>query len=242
MKRILFVVAIILMAVFALSACTAGPQGPAGAQGAEGPQGPKGEPGADGEDADPAKVANIVFATMTAEATKPTATPAPTATLSAAEQALVEVRALATQMALGHPATPQAAAPQVYATPLHAVRLTSGATVIPAWGYGPWGVNNFRYPKVQPNGSIPFGPSQLDSDFDGRNWADSGSWTYKLPAGAKEVWVTIQGDAPGQVSWSGKTLTLTTNTQVTSKAALAKDNAPMPNAGSTGISAVVLVK
>ncbi|PIS14575.1 hypothetical protein COT64_01850 [Candidatus Shapirobacteria bacterium CG09_land_8_20_14_0_10_39_12] len=127
-------------------------------------------------------------------------------------------------------------------TPIYAVKLTAGQSVIPNWGYGPWGSVGMLYPKVQPNGTLPMGPSQPVTDFTGRNWQDHGQWSYVLPTGATEVRVTVQGDAPARVAWTGNKLVLETSAEITVKAPKALDNAPTPSAGSSGISIVIYVK
>lgn len=168
----------------------------------------------------------------------PTATPIPSVPT---ETVVVRVIGTVTSVATASSGTPVAPV-AVDSVPLSAVKLTVGQTVIPNWGYGPWAVGGVKYPKIQPGGQIPTGYSQPVTDFTGRNWVDHGSWNYTLPVGASEVWVTIQGDAPGRVSWTGNQLVLESNAQITANAPKALDDAPMPTAGSSGISMVLFVK
>lgn len=149
------------------------------------------------------------------------------------------------------PATAVAIRPTVRPTtvvvegvPMHAKALHPGDTLIPDWGYGPWGQPGLAYPKVGPEGNVPKGRSQLITDFNGSNWRDNGRWCFVMPSGAKEADVTIQGDAPASADWDkgSNRLCITSNADVSAKAPNALDNAPHPAKGSSGISAAVFTK
>ena len=140
------------------------------------------------------------------------------------------------------PGAPQLAGPGTGAVINHATSLKSGATGVINWGYGPWGETGVVYPKIDPNGQVPMGPSQLVTEFNGNNWRDSGSWKFTLPSGYSEVLATTQGDAPLEVTVQGNTLTMTSNAAVSAKALDAPDKVKRPTRGSTGVSLVVFVK
>lgn len=139
--------------------------------------------------------------------------------------------------------------------PISATKLVEGKVVIPEWGYGPWGIKGVVYPKIwpktvngkaytgegNPKGTVPEGPSQLVTHFDGRNWEPQGTWTYELPAGVTEIYVTTQGDAPLKVKWEGKVLTMWSDAKVTAEAPDSLDDAPRPKEGSIGVSLVAYI-
>jgi len=164
----------------------------------------------------------------------PGAAPAPTVASGAGAQQTAVPQAA--------PGAPQLAGPGTGAVINHATSLKSGATGVINWGYGPWGETGVVYPKIDPNGQVPMGPSQLVTEFNGNNWRDSGSWKFTLPSGYSEVLATTQGDAPLEVTVQGNTLTMTSNAAVSAKALDAPDKVKRPTRGSTGVSLVVFVK
>lgn len=174
----------------------------------------------------------------------PTATPISTSepTETVVVRVVGTVTSVATAAAVtassGTPVTPIA----VDSVPLNAVKLTVGQAVIPNWGYGPWGVQTIVYPKVQPGGTLPLGPSQAVTDFNGRNWVPAGEWTFVVPKGVKEIFVTVQGDAPAEVVWEGQKLTFRSNAEISKKAPFSLDNTPRLATGSTGVSLVVFCR
>jgi hypothetical protein len=127
-------------------------------------------------------------------------------------------------------------------TPKNAVILHNGDTVIPNWGYGPWGVVGVDYVDVFPNQQATMGPVEFKTDFNGRNWVPSGCWTWQLPSGWKEIRISVQGDTPVQVTVQNNELTACSNAKITMKAQPSIDGTPKPSAGSSGFSIVTYIE
>lgn len=129
--------------------------------------------------------------------------------------------------------------PAPAAIPTHSVYLKVDGGGIPPWGYGPFGLLGVDYPDVGPGEMVPPGPSELKTDFNGRNWRPEGCFTWALPPDAIGVYVTVQGDSPAEVRlWRG-TIQACTGPEISRRAPLSVEGQSPPPTGSTGFSLIV---
>jgi hypothetical protein len=182
----------------------------------------------------------VIMPTTTKWQPAPAVQPTPSASQPA--PAAVQPTPAASQQSAAPSGSNNAAPAVTDPTPKNAVILHNGDTVIPNWGYGPWGVVGVDYVDVFPNQQATMGPVEFKTDFNGRNWVPSGCWTWQLPSGWKEIRISVQGDTPVQVTVQNNELTACSNGKITMKAQPSIDGTPKPSAGSSGFSIVTYIE
>lgn len=106
---------------------------------------------------------------------------------------------------------PEAPAVIACGAPKDAVQLALGQTITVQPNRSAVGLGGVDYEDILPGKQMGFCTEGKTDFYPDNTWKPGGSYTWLAPAGAKSVWVAVEGDTPVTLTFKAGKLTATSN-------------------------------